>query len=149
MERTFVMIKPDGVQRGLIGEVISRLERKGLKLRAMKFTQLTRAQAERHYAIHKEKPFFDSLVHFITSGPVVPMVWEGPAAVDVVRTLLGVTDGRKATPGTIRGDLGIDIGMNLVHASDSSEAADEEMAIYFTEADFVTWNHDLARWFAE
>ncbi|HEY8552274.1 MAG TPA: nucleoside-diphosphate kinase, partial [Thermaerobacter sp.] len=123
MERTFVMVKPDGVQRGLVGEIIARLERKGLKLVGLKMMRVSEELARRHYAAHEGKPFFPGLIRFITSAPVVAMVWEGREAVAVVRNLLGPTDGAKAAPGTIRGDLANDIGFNLVHGSDSVESA--------------------------
>ncbi|MDI3299113.1 MAG: nucleoside-diphosphate kinase [Bacillota bacterium] len=149
MERTFVMVKPDGVQRGLVGEVIRRLERKGLKLVAMKLVRLDRATAEAHYAVHREKPFYRALVDFVTAGPVVPMVWEGPSAVEVVRNLLGATDGRRAAPGTIRGDYGADIQMNLVHGSDSPETAAAEIALHFRPEEIVEWSRTLEAWLHE
>lgn len=139
MERTLVLVKPDGVQRGLVGEVISRLERKGLRLVGLKLMRVTRELAERHYDVHRGKPFFPGLIEFITSGPVVAMVWEGPQAVAVVRNLMGATDARKAAPGTIRGDLALDVGHNLVHGSDSEETAAREVNLFFSEHEIVTW----------
>ncbi len=128
---TFVMVKPDGVRRGLVGEVIRRLEQKGLSLKAMKLMQLTKELAGAHYAEHNTKPFYGDLITFITSGPVVPMVFEGREAVTVARTVMGATDPVKAAPGTIRGDLGLEITENIVHGSDSPESATREMSLYF------------------
>ncbi|WP_456369907.1 nucleoside-diphosphate kinase [Geoglobus sp.] len=139
VERTFVMVKPDGVQRGLIGEVISRLERKGLKIVAMKMLRIPREMAETHYAEHREKPFFDSLVSYITSGPVVAMVVEGKSAISVVRSLVGKTNPVEAEPGTIRGDLALDIGRNVVHASDSPESARREISIFFSDDELIDY----------
>ncbi|MDI3317358.1 MAG: nucleoside-diphosphate kinase [Bacillota bacterium] len=149
MERTFVMVKPDGVQRGLVGEVVGRLERKGLKPVAMKLVRLDRSTAEAHYAVHRDKPFFRPLVEFVTAGPVVAMVWEGPSAVEVVRNLLGATDGRKAAPGTLRGDFGLDIQMNLVHGSDSPESAAAEIALHFRPEEIVEWSRSSELWLHE
>jgi nucleoside-diphosphate kinase len=131
MEHTFVMVKPDGVRRRLVGDVISRLERKGLTLEKMRMLTVDRELAERHYAEHVERPFFDDLVSFITSGPVVAMEWSGPDAVSVARTLMGATDPVAADPGTIRGDLATEIGENIVHGSDSLESAQRELALFF------------------
>lgn len=139
VERTFVMVKPDGVQRGLIGEVISRLERKGLKIVAMKMLRIPKEMAETHYAEHREKPFFNSLVSYITSGPVVAMVVEGKSAISVVRNLVGKTNPVEAAPGTIRGDLAMDIGRNVVHASDSPESARREISIFFSDDELVDY----------
>jgi nucleoside-diphosphate kinase len=130
-ERTLVLVKPDGVRRGLAGEVVSRLERKGLTLVAVELRTLDRATAEQHYAEHTEKPFFGELVDFITSGPLVAIVVEGPRAVDGVRTLMGVTDPVKANPGSLRGDYALEIGENLVHGSDSPDSAAREVALFF------------------
>jgi nucleoside-diphosphate kinase len=130
-ERTLVLVKPDGVRRGLAGEVISRLEQKGLTLVAMELRTLTRETAEQHYAEHKERPFFGELVAFITSAPLVALVVEGPNAVTGVRRLMGVTNPVEATPGSIRGDYALEIGQNLVHGSDSPESAAREIAIFF------------------
>ena len=130
-ERTLVLVKPDGVRRGLAGEVVSRLERKGLSLVAVELRTLDRATAEQHYAEHTEKPFFGELVDFITSGPLVAIVVEGPKAVDGVRTLMGVTDPVKANPGSLRGDYALEIGENLVHGSDSPASAAREVGLFF------------------
>jgi len=149
VERTFVMVKPDGVQRGLVGEIISRLERKGLKLVGCKLLQLDRALAERHYAAHRDKPFFAGLIEFITSGPVLAMAWEGRNAVEVVRRLLGATNAAEAAPGTLRGDFGLDIGHNLVHGSDSLESAARELQLFFKEEELLDYARDLDRWIYE
>jgi len=137
IERTFVMVKPDAVKRRLIGEIISRLEKVGLRIVAMRMLQLTKVMAEEHYAIHKDKPFFDGLVKFISSGPVVAMVVEGKDAVKRVRKLAGATKPMEAEVGTMRGDLAMEIGRNVVHAADSPENAKIEYSIYFKESDFV------------
>lgn len=131
MERTFIMVKPDGVGRGLVGEVIGRFERKGLRLIGAKMLWLTEELAEQHYAQHREKPFFRGLIRFITSGPVVALAFEGREAVAVGRALLGATDPKAALPGTIRGDLALTIDCNVVHGSDSPESAERELALYF------------------
>lgn len=131
-ERTFVMIKPDGVRKGLVGEIISRFEKKGLVLLKLKLLSLSREKAEELYAIHKEKPFFEPLVEYVTSGPVVVMVLEGEGAVKVVRLLVGATDPQEALPGTIRGDFALTIEENIVHASDSKESYKRESAIFFS-----------------
>ncbi|MFO2548651.1 nucleoside-diphosphate kinase [Alicyclobacillus cycloheptanicus] len=131
MEKTFVMVKPDGVQRGLIGEIVSRFERKGLKLVGAKLMSVSQQLAEQHYAEHKERPFFGELVQFITSSPVFAMVWEGENAVSVARTMMGKTNPAESAPGTIRGDFGLTIGMNIIHGSDSPESADREIALWF------------------
>ena len=145
-ERTFVMLKPDAVQRGLIGEIISRIERKGLKIAAMKMLALDRELAERHYAVHREKPFFPELVDFITSSPVVVMVVEGREAVKVIRGLMGKTDPLEAAPGTIRGDLGLDITKNLIHGSDGPETARREIALFFTEDEILDYELTGSQW---
>ncbi len=149
MERTFVMVKPDGVQRGLIGEVIRRLENRGLRLVAAKFMQVPRALAERHYAVHQGKPFYESLIAYITSGPVMAMVWEGPHAIAAVRQTMGATRPTEAAPGTIRHDFGLEIGRNLTHASDSPETAAFEIDLWFRPEELVTWQRDLDRWIFE
>jgi nucleoside-diphosphate kinase len=133
VERTFVMIKPDGVARGLIGDIISRFEKKGLKIIALKLVHMTRKQAEELYSVHRDKPFYNDLVGFVTSGPVVVMILEGESAVDVVRIMIGPTDGRRAPPGTIRGDYALSIQENIVHASDSPESYEREHRIFFPE----------------
>ncbi len=130
-EHTYIMVKPDGVARGLVGEVISRLERKGLRLQQIRKLDIDEDLARRHYEEHVEKPFFPELLEFITSGPVVAMEWSGESAVSVSRTLMGATDPKKADPGTIRGDLGLQVTHNLVHGSDSVESAEREIGIFF------------------
>jgi nucleoside-diphosphate kinase len=130
-ERTLVLVKPDGVRRGLVGEVVTRLERKGLALVALELRTLARETAEEHYGEHRERPFFGELVEFITGGPLVAMVVEGPRAVEAVRTLMGVTDPVKSAPGSLRGDYALEIGQNLVHGSDSPESATREIGIFF------------------
>lgn len=139
MQQTLVLVKPDGVQRRLVGEIIGRLERKGLRLMGLKLLQASKGLAEKHYAVHKERPFYGSLVSFITSGPTVAMVWEGREAVTVVRNLVGATDGVKAPPGTIRGDFAISIQNNLIHASDSPENGTGEVALWFKPEELVAW----------
>ncbi|RLG71475.1 MAG: nucleoside-diphosphate kinase [Thermoprotei archaeon] len=137
VQRTFVMIKPDGVRRRLVGEIIRRFESKGLKIVALKMVKLSREKAEELYAVHKGKHFFKDLIEFVTSGPVVAMVLEGDEAVSVVRTMIGPTDGRKAPPGTIRGDFALSVQENIIHAADSVETAIREMKIIFKDEDFV------------
>jgi nucleoside-diphosphate kinase len=149
MERTLVLIKPDGVQRGLVGEIISRLERRGLKLAAMKLMQVDDALAKRHYAEHVERPFFGGLVGFITSAPVAAMVWEGGQAVEVVRNTMGSTSPASSAPGTIRGDLGVDIGRNLVHGSDSVESAAREVALFFKSGEILDYTRSSDPWINE
>ncbi len=136
-ERTFVMIKPDAVSRGLVGEIISRFEKKGFKIKALKMFKFTREMAEEFYAEHKGKHFFNKLIDFITSGPVVALVLEGPNAVETVRIMIGPTDGRKAPPGTIRGDYALDITANVIHASDSLEKAIREIKIIFKDSEII------------
>jgi nucleoside-diphosphate kinase len=132
-QRTLVLVKPDGVKKGLTGEIISRLEKKGLNIAAMRMLQMDKAMARKHYAVHDGKPFFAGLVDFITSGPIVAVVVEGDKSVEVVRKLMGETDPVKAAPGTIRGDYGLDIGENLIHGSDSEENARTEIALFFPD----------------
>jgi len=138
-EKTFLMVKPDGVQRGLVGNVVSRLENKGLKLVAMKMMQISPELASRHYGEHKGKPFYNGLIEFITSAPVVAMIWEGDNVVEMVRTMMGVTDPRKALPGTMRGDLAVFMGKNIVHGSDSTESAAREIALFFEHKEICTY----------
>lgn len=149
MERTLILVKPDGVQRGLMGEIIGRFERRGLKLIGLKFIQMSRALAEEHYAVHQGRPFYDSLVEYITSGPVVAMVWEGKEAIAAARATMGVTNPVNAAPGTIRGDLGMEIGRNLVHGSDSVENGIKETSIFFQESELVSWNRVTDSWIRE
>lgn len=139
MEREFIMVKPDGVQRAHIGDIITRIERVGLKIVAMKILQVTREQAEKHYAVHRERPFYEGLIKYITSGPSVAMVVEGWDAVKHTRRLVGATDPHNAIPGSIRGDYGLDIGRNLVHAADSAENAKTEYSIYFDEEELILY----------
>ena len=149
MERTLVLVKPDGVQRSLIGEVISRLERRGLKVVAMKLMQVDEALARRHYGEHAQQPFFPGLVDFITSAPVVAMVWEADHVVEIARNTMGETDPSRAAPGTIRGDLGVNIGRNLVHGSDSAESASREIGLFFKQEEIVNYTRSTDPWITE
>jgi len=149
VERTLVIVKPDGVQRGLIGEILSRLERRGLKLIGMKFMQITPELASRHYAVHKGKPFYEPLVAYITSSPVVVMVWEGKKAIETVRKTMGATNPANAEPGTIRADYAVEIGRNLVHGSDGPETAAFEVPLFFREDELVSWTREVERWITE
>jgi nucleoside-diphosphate kinase len=149
MERTLVLVKPDGVQRGLVGEVIGRLERRGLRLVAAKFMQVSRALAETHYAIHKGKPFYEGLIAYITSAPVMAMAWEGPGAVAAIRQTMGATRPTDAAPGSIRHDFALEVGRNLTHASDSLENGEKEISLWFTSAELVEWKRDADRWIFE
>jgi nucleoside-diphosphate kinase len=146
LERSLVIVKPDGVQRGLIGEIIARLERRGLRLAAMKFMSVSRALAEEHYAVHKGKSFYDPLVNYITSGPVAVMVWEGSKAIEAIRQTVGATNPTNALPGSIRADFAVDIGRNLIHASDGPETAAFEIGLWFRPEEFVDWKRDEERW---
>jgi len=146
MERSLVLIKPDAIQRGLAGEIISRLERKGLKIVAMKMLHMDKNLAQRHYAIHKGKAFFDDLVNFITSSPLIAIIFQGKNAVEVIRQMMGETDPAKAQPGTIRGDFGIDIGHNLVHGSDSLENASKEIDLFFSAEEIFNYDRELDTW---
>lgn len=149
MERTLIIIKPDGVQRGLIGEIISRFERRGLRIVAMKFMQITEKLARQQYAVHKGKPFYESLVAYITSGPVVAMILEGKNAIQIARNTMGATNPADAGPGTIRADLGVEIGRNLVHGSDGPDTAASETSLFFEESEIVNWSRELERWISE
>ncbi len=149
MERTLILVKPDGVQRGLAGAVLSRLEARGLKIVALRLLQMDRQLAQRHYGAHEGKPFFQGLVDFITAGPIVAAVFEGRNAVEVVRQTMGVTDPAKATPGTIRGDLALDIGRNIIHGSDSQESAEKEIGIFFQAGEVLTYRRDTDPWITE
>jgi nucleoside-diphosphate kinase len=149
LEKTLVLIKPDAVQRGLIGDITSRLERRGLRLVAARFMQVEKSLAEKHYAVHKGKPFYDGLISYITSSPVMAMVWEGPSAIAAVRQTMGATRPTEAAPGSVRHDFGLMVGRNLTHASDSPETAAEEVALWFSPADLVSWNRDVDRWVFE
>ncbi|OBA05738.1 nucleoside-diphosphate kinase [Paenibacillus polymyxa] len=146
MDRTFLMVKPDGVQRGLIGRIVSRLEDKGFKMAAGKLVQVSREQAERHYAEHVSKPFFEELVGFITSGPVFAMVWEGDNIVTLSRLLIGKTQVTEALPGTIRGDFAAHTPFNLIHGSDSPESAEREITNFFTPEELVRYEKTVATW---
>lgn len=148
MERTFIILKPDAVQRGLVGEIIARFERRGLKIVGMKFLQVSDALAREHYAVHAERPFFKGLISYITSSPVVAMVVEGTNAIAVVRNTVGATKPAEATPGSIRADFGLEIGRNLVHASDGPETAATEIALWFGE-DLIAWERATDRWIFE
>jgi nucleoside-diphosphate kinase len=148
-ERTFAMVKPDGVQRGLVGEVIARYERRGLKVVGLKLMRVSRQLAEEHYAEHKGKPFYAPLVDYITSGPVVALALEGRNAVQVVRDVNGATDPAKAAPGSIRGDYALDIGRNVVHGSDALATAQRELKLYFHDQDLLAWERTGERWVHE
>jgi nucleoside-diphosphate kinase len=149
MERTLVLVKPDGVQRGLIGEVIGRLEHRGLRLVAAKFIQVSQELAETHYAIHKGKPFYNGLIEYITSAPVMAMVWEGPNAVAAIRQTMGATRPTEAAPGSIRHDFALEVGRNLTHASDSVENGEIEVALWFSPTELFDWKRDTDRWIFE
>ena len=149
MERTLVLVKPDGVQRGLIGEIIARLERRGLRLVGAKFLQVSQELAETHYAIHKGKPFYDGLIAYITSSPVMAMVWEGPLAVAAVRQTMGATRPTEAAPGSVRHDFGLEVGRNLTHASDSVENGQAEVALWFSDQELLSWSRTLDPWIFE
>jgi nucleoside-diphosphate kinase len=149
MERSLVLIKPDAVQRGLIGEVILRLERRGLRLVAAKFINVSQELAQTHYAIHQGKPFYNSLIDYITSAPVMAMVWEGPDAIEAIRQTMGATSPIKAAPGSIRHDFALQIGRNLTHASDSVENGVKEVALWFSSQELVSWQRSLDRWVFE
>ncbi len=149
MERTLILIKPDAVQRGLVGEIISRLERRGLKFVALKLTKVDDSLARRHYAEHEGKPFLESLVGFITSSPLIAAVLTGPNAVEAARTMMGATDPQKAAPGTIRGDFAVYVQHNLIHGSDSLESAKREIALFFDEAEIVSWERSTDVWLHE
>jgi nucleoside-diphosphate kinase len=149
MEQTLILIKPDGVQRGLIAAIMERFERRGLQLAGMKFIQMSRELAEEHYAVHRERPFYQSLVTYIISGPVVAMVWAGNDAVAAARATMGATNPVAAAPGTIRGDLALEIGRNLVHGSDSLENAEKEVNLFFKPDELVEWNRHSDGWIRE
>ncbi len=146
MQRTLILLKPDAVQRRLVGDIVTRFERKGLRLVGLKLVQVSRELAEKHYAVHKGKPFYESLLTFLTSGPTVALVWEGREAVTVGRNLMGVTDGAKSPPGTIRGDFALSVQNNLVHGSDSPENATAEIALWFKPEELVSFTPTDATW---
>ncbi len=149
MEQTLVLVKPDGVQRGLIGQIITRLERRGLKLIGMKFMQVSTELASTHYEAHVGKPFYEGLVTYITSSPIVAMVWEGKDAIQIVRTTMGATNAAVAAPGTIRGDFAVEIGRNLVHGSDGPESAAREVSLFFKSEELVNWKRETDLWIRE
>ncbi len=149
MERTLVLLKPDAVQRGLIGIIVGRLEQRGLKLAGMKLLQVPRNLAEQHYAVHKGKPFYNGLIAYITSSPVVAMVWEGKRAIEVVRRTFGSTNPVDADPGTVRADYALEVGRNLVHGSDGPETAAYEIPLWFGEAEMLSWPRDSDKWITE
>ena len=149
MERTFIMIKPDGVQRNLVGEVIRRFETKGFKLVGLKLLSVSKELAAKHYDVHKERPFFAGLVQFITSSPVVAMVWEGDGVVASARNLIGATNPLTSAPGTIRGDFGVSVGRNLIHGSDAIETAQYEISLWFTPEELVSWEPTVNPWLYE
>ena len=149
MERTLVIIKPDGVQRGLAGDIISRFERRGLRIAAMKLMQISLELAQRHYAVHKGKAFYEPLLQYITSGPVVVMVLEGRDVIGTVRRTMGATNPAKAAPGTIRADLALETGRNLVHGSDSPETATFEIPLFFSDDEILSYSRDTDRWIFE
>jgi nucleoside-diphosphate kinase len=149
VERTLVLVKPDGVQRGLIGEVISRLERRGLRMVAGRLVQVDRKLAETHYAIHKGKPFYDGLIEYIVSAPVMAMAWEGPGAVAAVRQTMGATRPLEAAPGSLRHDFALEVGRNITHASDSVENGAKEIALWFQPSELISWKREIDRWVFE
>ena len=149
LERTFLAIKPDGVQRNLVGEIIRRFESKGFTLVGLKMLKVSRELAEQHYDVHKERPFFPGLVEFIISSPVVAMVWEGEGVVAAARKIIGATNPLNAEPGTIRGDFGINVGRNLIHGSDAQETAQREIKLWFKDDELVSWEPNLTPWLKE
>ncbi len=149
MDRTLIIVKPDAVQRGLVGEIISRFERRGLKIVGMKLMQIDEALARRHYGIHEGKPFFEGLIEYITSAPVVVMVLEGNDAIQIVRRTMGATNPAEAAAGTIRADYGLEIGRNLVHGSDAPDTAAKEIALFFEDDELVSWGRDIDPWVFE
>ena len=148
-ERTLILIKPDGVQRGLIGRLIDRYETRGLRIAGLKLMQADRSLAERHYAVHSDKPFFAGLIEFITSGPLVAMAVEGPEAIAVCRAINGATRPHEAAPGSIRGDFALETGMNIVHASDSPENASDELSLWFEDAELLDYERAIDAWIVE
>ncbi|KAK6624078.1 hypothetical protein RUM44_010936 [Polyplax serrata] len=148
-ERTFIMVKPDGVQRGLVGEIIKRFEQKGFKLVAMKFMWAKKELLEKHYADLASRPFFPGLIQYMSSGPVVPMVWEGLNVVKTGRVMLGATDPKDSAPGTIRGDLCIQVGRNIIHGSDAVESANKEINLWFKPEELTDWRREAEKWIYE
>jgi nucleoside-diphosphate kinase len=149
VERTLIIVKPDAVQRGLTGEIVRRFENRGLRIVGMKFIHMSRELAGRHYAIHLGKPFYEGLINYITSAPVVVIVLEGTQAVTIARNTIGATRPSEAAAGTIRGDLGLEVGRNLVHGSDSVENASKEVSLFFSPEELVDWARDTDRWIFE
>jgi nucleoside-diphosphate kinase len=149
VEKSLVLVKPDGVQRGLVGEVISRLERRGLLLVAAKFIWVPKELAEEHYAVHKGKSFYEGLIRYITSAPVMAMVWEGPQAILAIRQTMGSTRPWEAAPGTVRHDFALEVGRNLTHASDSVENGEKEVALWFKPEELAVWKRDIDIWIFE
>ncbi|MBD2020989.1 nucleoside-diphosphate kinase [Leptolyngbya sp. FACHB-36] len=149
MERTFLAIKPDGVQRKLIGEIVRRFETKGFTLVGLKLVNVSRELAETHYGVHRDRPFFGGLVEFITSGPVVAMVWEGEGVIASARKIIGATNPLNSEPGTIRGDFGVNVGRNLIHGSDAPETAQQEISLWFKDEELVNWQPSLMAWIHE
>ncbi|MEL6222110.1 MAG: nucleoside-diphosphate kinase [Cyanobacteria bacterium J06627_8] len=149
MERTFIAIKPDGVQRGLVGEIIQRFEKKGFTLVGLKAMKVSRELAETHYGEHKERPFFPGLVDFITSGPVVAMVWEGEGVIASARKMIGATKPLESNPGTIRGDYGVTVGRNIIHGSDAPDTAEREIKLWFRDDELTSWDPTLTTWIYE
>lgn len=148
-ERTLILVKPDGMQRGLAGEIVSRLEARGLRIVGLRMLQVDEALARRHYAEHEGKPFFSGLIEYITSSPIIAAVFEGTRAIEVVRKTMGVTNPAEADPGTIRGDLGLELGRNLIHGSDGPESAAREIALFFDESQTFDYERDVDRWIFE
>ncbi len=148
-QQTLILVKPDGVQRGLIGQIIGRIEQKGLQVAAAKLIQLDQNIAEKHYGEHMGKPFFTGLVNFITSSPIMAMVIEGVNAIEVMRTTMGSTNPVEAAPGTIRGDYGLSIGLNLIHGSDSVDSAKREIALFFSKSEIIDYSRDVDKWITE
>ncbi|WLD91827.1 nucleoside-diphosphate kinase [Alkalihalobacillus sp. AL-G] len=146
MEKTFLMVKPDGVQRNLIGEVVNRFEKKGFKLAGAKLMMISDELAQNHYGEHKERPFFGELVDFITSGPVFAMVWEGENVIATARNMMGKTNPVDAAPGTIRGDYGVQVSQNIIHGSDSPESAEREVSLFFNEEEIVSYDKEIDKW---
>lgn len=149
MERTFLMVKPDGVQRGLVGEIIARFERRGFQLVGLKMMEITKELAENHYGEHKEKPFFRPLVDYITSAPVVAMVWQGKEVITTAREMMGATNPLQAAPGTIRGTYGVDTGRNIIHGSDSPASAQREIGLFFKSDELLDYQRALEGWIYE
>lgn len=149
MEQTLILVKPDGVQRGLIGQIISRFENRGLKLVGLKFIHMTSELAAKHYAAHEGKDFYEGLIEYIISGPVVAMVWSGENAIAAARATMGKTKPVESPPGTIRGDFGMEVGRNLVHGSDELDNAKKEVALFFADTELIDWQRDSDRWINE